>query len=118
MEELEKLLKASMSEIERMLSTKTVVGEPIVAEGNTIIPLSSIGFGFGAGGGFNAAGAKGSGTGTGGGGGVRPIAIIVANKDGVTITSVKSGAASVMETVGNVVTRAIEQRGQKKKKEE
>ena len=51
MEDVEKLVKASLSEIERILSTKTVVGDPMVVEGNTIIPLISIGFAFGAGGG-------------------------------------------------------------------
>lgn len=116
MEDVEKLLKTSMGEIERLLSSKTVVGEPIVAEGNTIIPLISIGFGFGAGGG-TAAGDKGGGTGTGGGGGIKPVAIIVANKSGVTVSSIKSGAASALETVGNVIGKAIEQRGQKKKEE-
>ena len=28
-----------MGEVERMLNTKTVVGEPIIIEGNTLIPL-------------------------------------------------------------------------------
>ena len=51
MEDVEKLLKTAMGEIERMLNTKTVVGEPITIEGNTLIPLVSVGFGFGAGGG-------------------------------------------------------------------
>ena len=37
MEEVQNLIKTCLSEIERMLSTKTVVGEPITVEGNTII---------------------------------------------------------------------------------
>ena len=49
MENLEKILKATLSEIEKILSTRGVVGDPITIGDNTIVPLSSIGFGFGAG---------------------------------------------------------------------
>ena len=48
---VEKLVKATLGEIEKVLSTRTVVGEPITVEGVTLIPLISVGFGFGAGGG-------------------------------------------------------------------
>jgi uncharacterized spore protein YtfJ len=116
MEDVEKLLKTSMGEIERLLSTKTVVGEPITAEGNTIIPLISIGFGFGAGGGTGK-NEKGSGTGTGGGGGIKPVAVIVVNKDGVTVAAIKGGTASALEKVGEIIVKAIEHRGEKKKEE-
>ena len=50
MEEVEKLLKYSVEEMERLLSAKTVVGEPLTVDGNTVVPLLSVGFGFGAGG--------------------------------------------------------------------
>ena len=49
MEEVERLLKNSVEEMEKLLSAKTVVGEPLTVDGNTIVPLLSIGFGFGAG---------------------------------------------------------------------
>jgi uncharacterized spore protein YtfJ len=120
MEDVEKLLKTSMGEIERVLSTKTVVGEPIIAEGNTIIPLISIGFGFGAGGGTGIGkkdSGTGSGGGSGGGGGIKPIAIIIVNKDGVTVAPIKGGIASALEKVGEVIVKAIEHRGEKKKEE-
>ena len=39
MEDVEKLLKTSMEEIERVLSTKTVVGDMIKIGDVTIIPL-------------------------------------------------------------------------------
>ena len=50
MEHVENLLKTTLGEIERLLTTKTVVGDPITLDGSTVIPLISIGFGFGAGG--------------------------------------------------------------------
>jgi len=52
MADVEQLVKITLSEIERILSTKAVVGEPMTIEGNTIIPLVSLGFGFGGGGGW------------------------------------------------------------------
>ena len=116
MEDVEKLLKTAMGEIERLLSAKTVVSEPIIAEGNTIIPLISFGFGFGAGGGI-IKNEKGIGTGTGGGGGIKPVAIIIANKDGVTVAAIKGGTASALEKVGEIIVKAIEHRGEKKKEE-
>ena len=51
MEVVENLVKTTLGEIEKVLSTRTVVGEPITIQGTTLIPLISIGFGFGAGGG-------------------------------------------------------------------
>ena len=42
MSEVEQLIKTTLSEIERILSTKSVVGEPMTVEGNTIIPLVAI----------------------------------------------------------------------------
>ena len=109
MKDVENLFAKAVDEIERMLNTKTVVGEPIVVEGNTLIPLVSVGFGFGVGAGEGAdpgKGCSGHGGGTGGGGGVKPVAMIVANKDGVRIESIKGGTASVLEKVVETVGKA------------
>ena len=109
MEHVESLLKTAMSEIERMLDSKTVVGDPIQIEGSTIIPLVSVGFGFGAGGGTGTGtlksgeGGEGSGGGTGGGGGVKPVAMIIIDKDGVRIEPIKGAATSVLERVAEVI---------------
>lgn len=117
MQDVEVLLKAAMGEIERMLDTKTVVGEPITVGGNTLIPLVSLGFGFGAGGrtGQMKAGEAGQGTGegTGGGGGVKPIALIVINEDGVRLESIKGGASSVFEKVAETIGKTVQGRGGK-----
>jgi len=48
MEHVESLLKTTLGEIERLLNTRTVVGEPIKIEGTTVIPFISVGCGFGA----------------------------------------------------------------------
>lgn len=126
MEDIEKLVATSMGEIEKLLSSKSVVGEPIVVEGNTIIPLMSVGFVFGAGGGSGKGtgkgekGSKGEGSGegigeaTGGGGGIKPAALIIVGKDGVRVEPIKGGTTTVLEKVGDVVGKAVERRVEKK----
>ncbi|MCP5191320.1 MAG: sporulation protein YtfJ [Pseudomonadales bacterium] len=112
MEDVEKLLKTAMGEIERLLSTKAVVGEPITYEGNTVIPLVSVGFGFGAGGGTgkmkSGEAGEGTGTGTGGGGGVKPVAVVIINKDGVRLEPIKGAATSVLEKVADVIGKTVQ----------
>lgn len=106
--EVEGIFKQAVDEIERMLNTKTVVGEPLSIDGNTIIPLVSVGFGFAAGGGSGKEPTKGEGAGggTGGGGGVKPVAVLIINKDGVRLEPIKSGTASVLEKVAETVAKA------------
>ena len=108
MEDIEKLFDKAVGEIERMLNTKTVVGEPITIEGNTLIPLVNVGFGFGVGGGQGTEQKKGSGHGggTGGGGGIKPVALVIINKEGVRVEPIKSGTASVLEKVAETIGKA------------
>ena len=108
MNNIESLFEKSIGEIERMLNSKTVVGEPIEIAGNTLIPLVNVGFGFGVGSGEGNEPQKGSGHGggTGGGGGVRPVALIVINDEGVHVESIKSGAASAFEKIAETVGKA------------
>lgn len=120
MEEVENLIKVCLGEIERMLTTKTVVGEPMTVEGNTIIPLVSIGFAFGGGGG-SGKGPKETGEGTGGGtggcGGIKPVGVIVVNKEGVRIEPIKGTAVSLVEKVADTVDKVMEKRAEAKKAE-
>lgn len=103
MSDIENLFGKAIGEIERMLNTKTVVGDPMTVDGNTLIPLISVGFGFGVGSGEGNDPKKGAGTGggAGGGGGVKPIALIIVNKDGVRVETVKGGAASIVEKIAD-----------------
>lgn len=104
MKDIENLFGKAVGEIERMLNTKTVVGEPITVDGNTLIPLVSVGFGFGVGSGEGTDPRKGSGAGggTGGGGGVKPVALVIINKDGVRVEPVKGAAASLVDKIADV----------------
>jgi uncharacterized spore protein YtfJ len=106
------MVKTTISQIEKVLSSKTVVGEPITVGETTLIPLLSMGFGFGAAGGASKGDAKQSGDGltggTGGAGGMRPIAIIVIDKDGVRIEPIKSSVAAAIEKLGEKVPGVVE----------
>jgi uncharacterized spore protein YtfJ len=93
-----------------------VVGEPITLNGTTIIPLLSLGFGFGAGGGSGKAKeaqlGEGSGGGTGVGGGVKPVAVIIVDKDGVRVEQLKGRASKVFEklvdTAGSIASKRLD----------
>ena len=113
MENVEQALQTALSEIEKLVSTKTVVGEPITIDGTTLIPLISIGFAFGAGGGTGKGkkvAGEGSGLGIGGVGGIKPLAIIIVNQDGVRIEPLKRSTVSVFDRVGDVVEKIIDRR--------
>ena len=112
MEIVESLVKTTLGELEKVLSTRTVIGEPIVVEGATLIPIISVGFGFGAGGGEGRGESKqkgeGAGGGTGGGAWVRPKAVIIIDKEGVRIEPIMGSISHAIEKVGQSIPRMVE----------
>ena len=120
MEIVENLVKTTLGEIEKVLNTKTVIGEPLNVEGLTLIPLISIGFGFGAGGGQGKGDSKqkgeGYGGGTGGGAWIRPKAVIIIDKQGVRVEPVMGGASYAVEKVGEMIPNMVEQFMEKREK--
>jgi len=123
MEEVNKLLKTAVEDIERVLNSKTVIGDPITVEGATIIPLVSIGFGFGAGGASRKPTSETEDVetedvagGTGAGGGVKPVAVIVVSKEGVKLQSLSGGSTfSIIEKVVDSVGKTLASRSEKTK---
>jgi len=123
MEVVSDLVKTTLDEIEKVLSTKTVVGEPITVQDITLIPLITAGFGFGSGGGSGKGEAKRQGEGiggaTGGGAWVKPVAVVIVSKEGVRVESIRGSMASALEKLGDtvprIVDRAIEKWEQRKK---
>jgi uncharacterized spore protein YtfJ len=117
MQLLNDVLKTTLGEMERMITTKTVVGEPVEVRGNTIIPLVAVGFGFGGGGGegedSKRATAKGTGLGSGAGGGIRPVALVIVDKDGHVRVEPLRTAASVVEKMGEAVAHVLETRSKR-----
>ncbi len=116
MEEVKDLIKTSIEGAKEALTTARAVGDPIVIEGNTIIPLMSVGVGFGGGGGTGKGGkseketGEGSGGGTGGGGGVKPVAVIIVNQEGVRVESIKGSVSSLAESVSELVVKVMDKR--------
>ena len=112
MEDVENLVKTTLGEIEKVLSTKTVVGEPITVQDTTLIPLITVGFGFGAAGGTGKGEARqkgeGSGGGTGGGAWVKPVAVIIVSKDGVKVEPIMGSMASAIERLGETIPHTME----------
>ncbi len=45
----EEMIRIAVSELERLISTKNVVGEPVAMGDRVMIPISGYGFGFGGG---------------------------------------------------------------------
>ncbi len=116
MEDVERLLATSVKELERILSSKTVVGEPITVGETTMVPLSSVGFAFGAGGGTGTGpgqSGQGTGGGTGGGGGIKPVAVLIIDKQGVRLEPVKA-RSGLMEKMADIVSTGMQQGKQAK----
>ncbi len=124
MDELEGLVKTTMGEIERLVNTKTLVGDPIIIGENTLIPLISVNFGFGAGAnaGVNLLKQKGemSGSATGGGAQIKPVAVIIVDKEGAWVEPIMSGVSGALEKLSETAPKAIEKlwESRKEKKEE
>ncbi|MEL6361737.1 MAG: spore germination protein GerW family protein [Pseudomonadota bacterium] len=108
MEDVERLLKGTVEELERMLNAKNVLGDPIEKDGATILPIVSFGFGFGAGGGTGGkAGAQGSRGGTGGGGGIKPLGAIIIDDRGARVEAIKGAVTNVASVLGEAAARAL-----------
>lgn len=99
MNESEEIIKTTVEEIEKVLSTKTVMGEPTTIQGTTIIPLISVGFAFGAGAGSGKSKDTGEGVGSGGGGGggAKPVAVLIIDDKGIRVEAIKGGLAEAIE---------------------
>ena len=114
MEDVEKLLKGSVEELDRLLNAKNVLGDPIERDGAMVIPIVSYGFGFGAGG--NVAQKSGSSAGTGAGGGIKPLGAIIFDSDGARVESIKGTLTNMTEIVAQAATTAIDKMPGSKKK--
>jgi uncharacterized spore protein YtfJ len=83
---IEQYSKSIVDRLQASASVKTVYGEPVTAEGKTIIPVARVGYGFGAG--FGAGKnreteTEGGASGGGGGGvGASPVGVIEITKEG------------------------------------
>jgi len=119
---VEDLMKEVVTQLEKMITTKTIVGEPITAAGKTVIPISKVSFGFGSGGGEGKRGEEG-GFGGGGGGGakIEPVAFLVISEEEVKLVGMKGKGLDIekiLETVPELVEKVKSLKGKKEKPEE
>ncbi len=115
MEGLAEIIRTITGEMQKSLSARTVVGEPISIEGKTIVPLVSVGMGFGAGAGSGKEQATG-GSGGGGGMGMKPVAVIIIDDQGVKVERLKTPKQSLMDQLAEAVPKLAESMPKKKEK--
>ncbi len=104
----EEILKTVTEKVASMISTKTVIGESIIIEGNTIIPVTRVSFGFGSGGGEGKGKSGDEGAGSGGGAGavVQPIGFLVVSKEDVKLFAIQG--KGVISQLAEVIPQIIE----------
>lgn len=108
MTDVDRLLKATVEELDKLLNPRNVLGDPIERDGATVIPIVSYGFGFGAGGGEGGQGAQaGTGGGAGAGGGIKPLGAIILDANGARVEAVKGAMTSVAQVVAEAAGRAM-----------
>ena len=107
MEELQGLVKSTVDEIQKVICEASIVGEPKVIGETTIVPLISTGFWFVGGGGHDRLTEKkvkeGEKYGTGGGAGVRPVALVIMDKEGTRIEPIRGLVSGTIEKIADKV---------------
>ncbi len=102
-QDVEKMIQAALGQIQGVLDSKSVVGEPVTVGEYTIVPLISIGFGFGVGTGTGKSEdfikGEGAGGASAGGGGVKPVAVVVIGPQGAKVEPLKGATASLLESL-------------------
>ncbi|MFV0441351.1 MAG: GerW family sporulation protein [Lachnospirales bacterium] len=85
-------LQGLLGNIEGVINSKSVIGDPVEFGDNIILPLVDVSFGMGAGG-SDSKGEKDTtreSAGGGLGGSVKPTAVLVINKDGVQLVDIRN----------------------------
>ena len=114
---VEELMQEVVEQLEKLVTTRTIVGEPITVAGKTVIPISKVSFGFGSAGGEGKRGEEG-GFGGGGGGGakIEPVAFLVISEDEVKLfpaTGKGIDIGKIVEAVPEVMDKLKSLRGKK-----
>ncbi|MCL7410373.1 MAG: spore germination protein GerW family protein [Methanosarcinaceae archaeon] len=119
---VENIIKEVTSELERMVTTKTVIGEPVETNGKTIIPVTKVTFGFGSGGGEGKSDKGETGFGGGGGAGakIEPVAFIVISEDETRLLTIsgKTDLGKIIESVPGVIDKLISVKNKMGKKDD
>ncbi|MCL6477175.1 MAG: sporulation protein [Peptococcaceae bacterium] len=102
-------MEALVSRLENLISTKTIVGDPIISGSITVIPIvtASAGFGLGSGEGQDEKHQGGKGTGGGAGMKITPSALLIIQGDNVQVYSLtqKGTLDKLAELIPDVVNK-------------
>jgi uncharacterized spore protein YtfJ len=120
------ILDTIMGHVEKLATTKTIMGDPVNIGDKTIIPVMKVMVGFGAGGGEGEVPSKeekkataGSGGGGGGGLSISPAAFILIDGEKISIHGPKPRTFEhLFEQVPDVVEKITEIATKKEKKQE
>jgi len=98
------VLESTIEKIRNLVDVSTIIGEPIMAEGNTIIPVSKVTYGFGSGGSDFPAktGQELFGGGAGAGISIIPVCFLVIREGEVTIRHIAAADGTVERLVGQI----------------
>ena len=99
-------IEALVARLENLISTKTIVGEPIINGDTTVIPImtAAVGFGMGSGEGQDDK-QGGKGTGAGAGMKITPTALLIMQGDNVQVYSLaqKGSLSKISELIPEMV---------------
>ena len=110
------LFSTIMENVHTMVDSNTIIGQPIRAEGVTLLPVSKLSFGFGSGGADFTAGRKAAAVpaansfGGGGGAGAKlePVAFLVVKGDSVRLLPVSPPASTTVDRVVDMVPEVVD----------
>ncbi len=113
---VEELMQEVVEHLEKLVTTRTIVGEPITVAGKTVIPISKVSFGFGSAGGECKRDEESVFGGGGGGAKIEPVAFLVVSEDEVRLlpaTGKGIDIGKIVEAVPEVVDKLKSMRWKK-----
>src|SRR6056297_2791564 len=112
---VDKLVEKMLQNLENIVESETVIGEPVVSGETTIIPLTKISLGFGAGGGEKKNEDAGEASATGGGANIEPVAVITIHENDVKVINLKKGGADYSKFI-EMIPKVVDKFSKKSKK--
>jgi len=111
---ISELMGVTMQKIREMVDANTIIGQPIQAEGMTLIPISRLSFGFASGGSDYVSknqkpdAANSFGGGSGAGVNIVPVAFLIVKGDSVKILPVNPPAGTTVDRVVEMVPDLVD----------
>lgn len=120
MQDAKSVIEQLVTQVRGIIENRSILGEAVTIGEVTIVPVASYGFGFGGGAGSGPdpqSKEQGSGAGGGAGGGIKPVALVVVDKEGARVEQVHVGKASLGETIAAAAERIMDKHKESSKEE-